>query len=239
MTLPGIAALTGLTLMLLLAAMVAAWAVSLRRESIGFIDGLWPLAMTAAAATAFIVSEGDPVRNGLLLWLVTLWAVPQAWRRLTPQARAEAGARYARVEAARGASSGRSRARTRLWLFFLPQGAVAWLTALPVQLGQVSFAPPVGALGWTGAVLAVIGIALEGLGALRRPTHGDDEAQTPIGRWLGRPDRLGDLAVWWGLFLIAVETGPGRWSVIGPLFLTLVLVRWTAKENPRRLRDGG
>lgn len=126
-------------------------------------------------------------------------------------------------------------------LFFLPQGALAWLASLPVQLGQVDYLPAVGWVGWTGAVLAVAGIGLEGIGSLWSARHAPADPATSPGarRWLRRPDSLGDLAVWWGLFLIAAETGPGQASLLGPIFLTAVLARWATTENPRRVSDGG
>lgn len=244
MTLAEIAALLGLNLAVSLVVMLglSVWAV--RSNRIGVIDGVWPLLLAGLAAVTFAATEGDPVRKGLLLWLVTLWALPQAWRRLSLAARRAADARYAGVATALAARRRWRPALASLLLFFLPQGALAWLTALPVQLGQVDFLPPVGWIGWTGAVLAVLGIGLEGLGSLKLATHRKApamEAPWPAGprRWLLRPDYLGDLAVWWGLCLIASETGPGRWSVLGPLFLTFAMAHWATTENPRRERDGG
>lgn len=241
MTLTETVGLLGANLGLMLAAMTGLWALSRRWSGVGFIDAIWPLGMAALAGATFLATEGDPVRKGLLLWLAAVWAAPQAWRRLSPSARAEADQRYARAIAAR-AGRGWTPGLASLLLIFLPQGLLAWLTALPVQLGQVDFAPPVGWIGWTGAVLAVLGIGLEGLGSLgtagrrRKP---DTAPWTGPGRWLRRPDCLGDLAVWWGLCLIASETGPGRWSVLGPLFLTFAMAHWAKTENPRRVSDGG
>ena len=97
MNLAEIAAFLGLNLALILAAMLGLWALALRLGRIDFIDGVWPLAMVVLAGVAFVVTEGDPVRKGLLLWLVAIWAGPRAWRRLSPAARHEADARYARV----------------------------------------------------------------------------------------------------------------------------------------------
>ncbi|HYC74102.1 DUF1295 domain-containing protein [Brevundimonas sp.] len=243
MNLAEIAALLGLNLGLTLAAAAGLWALSLRRAGIGFVDAAWPLGMAALAGVTFLLTEADPVRKGLLLWLVALWALPQAWRRLSRTARAVADARYAAVAEDLAARRGWRPARIRLLLCFLPQGALIWLTSLPVQLGQVDFLPPVGWIGWTGAMLAVLGIGLEGWGALRltaaRKTPAATAAMGWARRWLNRPDYLGDLAVWWGLFLIAAETGPGRWSLIGPVFLTWALARWAKTENPRRVSDGG
>lgn len=243
MNLAEIAVLLGVNLAVILAAMAGLWALALRSQRVGFIDGVWPLGMVALAAITFVATDGDPVRKGLLLWLVAIWAAPQAWRRLSASPRREADARYAGITEALVARRGWKRSRIWLLLFFLPQGALAWLTALPVQLGQVDFTPPVGWIGWTGAVLAVLGIGLEGLGSLRtaahRKTTPEAAPSTGPGRWLRRPDYLGDLAVWWGLCLIASETGPGRWSVLGPLFLSFAMAHWATTENPRRVSDGG
>lgn len=241
MNLAEIFALPGLNLGLLLAAMTGLWALSLRWEGVGFLDGVWPLALAGLAGTTFLLAEGDPVRKGLLLWLVAVWAVPQAWRRLAPGARAEADARYAAVAARVAGRRGWSPRRAGLVLFFLPQAVAAWLVSLPVQLGQTEFLPAVGWVGWTGAVLAVAGIGLEGLGSLwaqKHPLAGPSVFRGPR-RWLRRPDYLGDVAVWWGLFLIAAETVPGQASIIGPIFLTFVLAHWAKTENPRRESDGG
>lgn len=241
MTLAEIVALLGLNLGLLLAAMAGLWALSLRWKGVGFLDAVWPLALAAPAAVTFLLAGGDPVRKGLLLWLVTIWALPQAWRRLAPAARAEADARYAAVAGRMAKERNGTPRRAGLVLFFLPQAVVAWGVSLPVQLGQVDFLPAVGWIGWTGAVLAVAGIGLEGVGSLRAARHTPAEPASVRGlrRWLRRPDYLGDLAVWWGLFLIAAETAPGQAAVIGPIVLTVALSHWAKTENPRRERDGG
>lgn len=231
MTLAEIAALLGLNLALSLAVMAAAWAVSVRTGRSGFLDGLWPLVMLLGAATTWLLIEGDPVRKALLLWLTAVWAAREAWRALSPAARRESDIRYAAAFDGRG--SGKA---ALLVACFLPQGALAWLIALPAQLGQIAFSPSVGIAGWTGAGLAVAGLALAGLGDRRPATAA---AERGWRRWLRRPDHLGDLMVWWGLYGIAAETAPGRWSIVGPLLLTLLLAHRTLTENPRRERDGG
>ncbi|HYD26733.1 DUF1295 domain-containing protein [Brevundimonas sp.] len=243
MTLPEIAALLGLNLVLSLAAMSAAWAVAWKTGRWGLVDGMWPLAMLLTAAATFLIVDGDPVRKGLLIWLAGVWAAREAWRGFSPRIRAGADVRYAL--AFEGRTGFRATAAAPLLLCFLPQGALAWLIALPAQLGQVKFEPGVGWPGWAGAVLAVAGLAVAGLGDLRRATvRREPPAVRPMSgrgwrRWMERPDYVGDIALWWGLFLIAAETGPGRWSVIGPVFLTLALAHWVKTENPRRVSDGG
>jgi steroid 5-alpha reductase family enzyme len=46
-------------------------------------------------------------------------------------------------------------------------------------------------------------------------------------RYSRHPNYFGDLCVWWGLFAIASETVVGRFSVVGPLLLSWILVKWS------------
>ncbi|MGN6696303.1 MAG: DUF1295 domain-containing protein, partial [Aquihabitans sp.] len=34
-----------------------------------------------------------------------------------------------------------------------------------------------------------------------------------------------DFCIWWGIFLVAAETVPGRFGVIGPLVMSFLLLR--------------
>ena len=44
-------------------------------------------------------------------------------------------------------------------------------------------------------------------------------------RYTRHPNYFGDCAVWWGLFLIALSTGSAWWTIIGPIVMTVLLVR--------------
>jgi steroid 5-alpha reductase family enzyme len=49
-------------------------------------------------------------------------------------------------------------------------------------------------------------------------------------RYTRHPNYFGDACTWWGIWLIACETGlPGWISIIGPIFLTFTLTRWSGK----------
>ena len=44
-------------------------------------------------------------------------------------------------------------------------------------------------------------------------------------RYTRHPNYFGDACVWWGLGLIAAETGVGAWGLIGSAVMTILLVR--------------
>lgn len=232
MTLPEIAALLGLNLLLIVLVMLALWGLALRLRDVSFIDGVWPLGMLLLALATWVQVDGEPTRRWLLIWLCGVWAVRLAWHLLARWRRQGADGRYVEI-VERQTNRGNSFAATTLALVFLPQAVFLWLTCLPVQLGQVAATPAVGWLGWTGAALAVTGIAFESIGdaqlsAFKRdPANRGRVLDTGLWRYTRHPNYFGDACVWWGLYLIAAETGPGLWAIVGPLFLTFTLTRWS------------
>ena len=234
MILPELAALLGLNLALLVVVMLALWGVSLRLKDVGFIDGVWPLGMLFLAAITFVRTEGDQTRKFLLLWLCAVWAIRLGWHLLRRWHEKGVAGRYAGILEAQERGHGWSFGKTALLFIFLPQAVLGWLTSLPVQLGQVEHGP-IGWIGWIGAVVVVVGIGFESVGdaqlsAFRKdPKNSGKVLAAGLWRYTRHPNYFGDACVWWGLWLIAAETGwVGAASVVGPIFLTITLTRWSS-----------
>ncbi|MDI1327573.1 MAG: DUF1295 domain-containing protein [Brevundimonas sp.] len=247
MSLTEIVALLGLNLALIVAVMLGLWRVALRLKDVSFIDGVWPLGMLMLALATFPRTDGDPTRKWLLVWLVAVWAIRLGWHLLSRWRRNGPDGRYVELVENQEKAKGWAFGKTALLFVFLPQAVLAWLTSLPVQLGQVAYAPTVGWIGWTGAVLAVIGIGFESIGDAQLAAFKKDPANkgkvldTGLWKYTRHPNYFGDACVWWGLYLVGAETGPGIWAIAGPVFLTFTLTRWsgisitekaTAKSKP-------
>ena len=37
----------------------------------------------------------------------------------------------------------------------------------------------------------------------------------------------GDALTWWGIYLVAAETGTAAWTILSPIFLTWTLMKWS------------
>jgi steroid 5-alpha reductase family enzyme len=232
MTLTEIAALLGLNLLLILAVMTALWGVAVRLKDVSFIDGVWPLGMLLLALATWPRTDGDATRSWLLIWLCGVWAIRLGWHLLARWKLNGADGRYVAI-IENQTKKGHGFAKTALLFVFLPQAVFLWLVCLPVQLGQVGATPAIGWVGWIGAGLAVVGIAFESIGdaqlsAFRKdPTTKGKVLDTGLWKYTRHPNYFGDACVWWGLYLIAAETGPGLWAIVGPIFLTFTLTRWS------------
>jgi steroid 5-alpha reductase family enzyme len=88
-------------------------------------------------------------------------------------------------------------------------------------------------MAWVGAAIALIGILFESIGdwQLRRfredPASKGKVLDTGLWRYTRHPNYFGDTCTWWGIWLVAAETGPGRWTIVGPILLTFLLMKWS------------
>jgi steroid 5-alpha reductase family enzyme len=219
-------------LALIAVVMLALWVLALRLKDVSFIDGVWGLGMVLLAGATFLQTDGDPVRKGLLAGLCAVWGIRlgvhllKRWRVHGPDRRYQALLKNR-------AKKGQGFAPASLMFVFMPQAVLLWLTCLPVQLGQAAPQPSVGWIGWTGAALALFGIVFETVGdaqlaAFKRdPDSKGKVLDTGLWRYTRHPNYFGDACVWWGLWLVAAETTPGLFAIVGPIFLTFTLTRWS------------
>jgi len=116
-----------------------------------------------------------------------------------------------------------------VWIFGL-QGLLVLIVSLPLQVA----AGRGGGLNWLvipGGSLWAIGFVFETVGdeQLRRfkarPGSSGQVMDKGLWRYTRHPNYFGDFCVWWGLWLVALTAGGTWWTVIGPLVMTLLLMR--------------
>jgi steroid 5-alpha reductase family enzyme len=233
-------ALLGTNLLLVMTLMTGLWLISIALKDVSFIDSFWAYGMVIVAATSYGLADGVPQRQQLLLVLTAIWGLRLGTYLFLRWRREGADRRYvALLSKAPGNPHVFS-----LTKVFLLQGVLLWLVTLPVQLGQLAQSPAVlGPLAYAGAALALVGIAFESIGDWQLARFKADPANAGrvmdrgLWRYTRHPNYFGDACVWWGLYLIAAETALGRWTIISPLFLTFILIKWSgAALLERRLK---
>jgi steroid 5-alpha reductase family enzyme len=217
-----------------LALLTLTWAVSLPLRDASIVDIIWGLAFVAIAWAAFLAAPDDAVaaRQWLLAVLVTVWGVRLAgylaWRNL------------GKGEDRRYTAMRTKRANFALWSLggvFLLQAALAWVVSLPVQLGMAADGPDrLSPLTWVGVALWAVGFGFETVGDLQLarfkadPANGGAVMDRGLWRYTRHPNYFGDFCVWWGLFLVAAETGVALLGVVGPLLMSILLTRVSGRD---------
>ena len=213
-----------------LAMMLLGWVVSLISKNVTHVDSLWGLGFVLIAWSTFAMADGFTGRRMLVSLLVTLWGLRLS---LHLSRRNWGHGEDPRYAAWRRESGG------RFWLVslvkvFVLQAVFLWTISLALQWAQISTVPDrFTAWDFIGLAAWVIGFAFEAFGdqqlARFKADPGNKGKVMDQGLWAysRHPNYFGESLMWWGIFLIALSTPAGWWTVISPVVITTVLLKMT------------
>lgn len=215
--------------------MLAVWYLSLLRKDASIVDVAWGLGFVLVGWTAFWCTTEARLATYVLPVLTTVWGLRLSgylfWRNHDKP-------EDYRYQAMREKWGTWFPAASLVTVFAL-QGGIMWVVSLPVQAGvALSGAAPEGRTIRFSTGLLVLGVAIWSIG-LFFETVGDLQLARfkadpgNVGRVLDRglwrltrhPNYFGDFLVWWGIFFVAVSQSRAWWCVIGPVVMSIFLMR--------------
>ena len=220
---------------ILLALVLIQWAISVKIDDVSFIDAFWGAGMGALAITSWLQLDAPGELATLLMVMTAAWGFRLGiylFRRWSHEGEDK---RYKLIlkkdrEAGRFAQA----ALTRVWLM---QAVLLFAVCSPAQVGILaSSAPaPITPLAYVGIAIYAIGIFFEWVGdwQLTRfkadPANQGQVLDTGLWRYTRHPNYFGDFAAWWGIWLVCASAGWGYAlaTIIGPLFLSFTLTKWS------------
>lgn len=206
--------------------MLGVWLLSLYLRDVSVVDIAWGLGFVLVAWTSYLLrtDAGDSL---LIPLLVTLWGLRLsgylAWRN---HGKPE-DPRYQKMRAHWGDAF----PAISLLTVFGAQAAVMWIVSLPVQ--TVYDGADEGRL-WlriVGTVVFAVGLVFESVGDWQLARFKADAANQGkvldrgLWRYTRHPNYFGDFLVWWGIFLAAVAQSQQWWTLIGPIVMSVFLMR--------------
>ena len=102
---------------------------------------------------------------------------------------------------------------------------------LPAQ--QLNFAADAtsgfGVVALAGLLVWLIGFGFEAIGDKQLATFLAQPKRpavldTGLWRYTRHPNYFGEVAQWWGVFIIAFSAGVAAWTVVGPLLITVLIL---------------
>ncbi|NJM50660.1 MAG: DUF1295 domain-containing protein [Sphingomonadales bacterium] len=221
---------------ILLVMILILWAVSVRIRDVSFIDAFWAFGMVILAWASWLHAGSSP-RGNLLLALTSLWGLRLSVHLFVRWRKEGEDARYKKILGHAMEKRGWSWPFAALVMAWLMQMPLLFITSLPAQMGIIISHddPGLGLLAWIGAVIAIIGIAFETIGDAQlkafkaNPANKGKVLNTGLWRYTRHPNYFGDFTTWWGLWLIAADSGLSAAfaTIIGPLFLSFTLMKWS------------
>ncbi len=217
----------GINALVVFVYMTALWVVSLVRKDAGIVDSFWGLGFVVSAVVYFIFSQGFAGRKILLLVLVAIWGLRLSFYIFRRNSGRPEDPRYQAMRAKRGAA---------FWwisyfqVFFL-QGVLMLVVSVCLLAAQNGAAADRFTV-WdvVGVVVWLAGFFFESVGDWqlarfkRNPGNRGKVMDRGLWRYTRHPNYFGEVAMWWGYFLIAVAAG-GWWSFFSPILMTLLILR--------------
>ncbi|HET8690315.1 MAG TPA: DUF1295 domain-containing protein [Candidatus Saccharimonadales bacterium] len=113
---------------------------------------------------------------------------------------------------------------------FCLQAVLAWVIALPVILVNRVGQQDLGGWALAGGLIWLIGLAFEAIGDEQLKNFISDSRNKGkimdqgLWRYSRHPNYFGELAQWWGIFIITLSVPLGWIGFAGPLILTLLIL---------------
>ena len=212
----------------IVALMLVMWVISVVITNASIVDIVWGLGFVLVAwAVRLTTDQGDDARQWLLVAMTTAWGLRLAVHLFIRNHGHGEDYRYRAMRKHYGPRFG----VISLYSVFGLQGLLMFVVSLPVQLGQADPTPGLGVVAAVGVALWAIGMFFESVGdaQLARFKANPDNAGSVMNQGLWRytrhPNYFGDACVWWGIGIVAAETGAGAWGLIGSAVMTFLLRR--------------
>lgn len=208
-----------------------AWLISVVTKRADVIDPFWGPGFIVVVMAAATVGEGAPEKARVVLAaLVSVWGLRLGLHLLTRWMKEEHEDR--RYAAMRDAGSQLWWLQSLVTVFWL-QAAILWVVATPLIYAMTSDAE-VNKFGMVaGIVIYCVGLFFEAVGdhqltVFRKKADTSGQVlDSGLWKYTRHPNYFGDFAVWWGFFAISLSCGAPIWTVISPLIMSVLLMKFS------------
>jgi steroid 5-alpha reductase family enzyme len=201
--------------------------LSLVKKRNDVADVAWGLGFVLITWSSFLIADADGMRNILVGVLVTIWGTRLAWH---IHSRNKGKAEDYRYLAWRQEWGKWFYIRSYLQVYLL-QGLFLYMIVFPVLLINMSQGTSLGLVDYLGVIVWLVGFLFETVGDaqlsrfIKDPNNKGKIIQTGLWRYTRHPNYFGEVTQWWGIWLIALSTPFGLYGIIGPLTITILILK--------------
>jgi Predicted membrane protein len=230
---------------ILVALVLIQWRLSVRINDVSFVDAFWGAGMGVMALVSYFQLDTPGALAVLLTVMTCAWGFRLGAYLFARWWKEGEDKRYKQIlKKDREKESFAFAALTKVWL---GQAALLMAVSSPAQVGILASAQPapITALAYAGLAVYLIGIFFEWVGDWQLvrfksdPDNEDKVLNTGLWRYTRHPNYFGDFMAWWGIWLVCASAGweYALYTVVGPLFLTFTLTKWSGVSLTEKNMD--
>jgi steroid 5-alpha reductase family enzyme len=207
--------------------MLCLFFISLKVKRNDIADVGWGIGFVVMAWVSYFVAGGMSIRGAIVCMLVTIWGIRLAWH---IHSRNKGRPEDYRYLAWRNAWGRWFYLRSFFQIYIL-QGTLLYIVIQPVLLINRSVDTPLGLVDLIGIVLWIVGFCFEVIGDrqlslfIKDINNKGKLMMTGLWAYTRHPNYFGEVTVWWGIWIIALSSHGGFWSIIGPLTITYLILK--------------
>jgi len=212
----------------------------LRRNDVA--DVAWGTGFILTALSAMIFTESVAPRGFLVLFFVVLWGMRLACHIFLRKRGTGEDSRYRTWKQGWGKHAV---IRAYFQVFFL-QGLLIIVISLPVTIGIKSAQNPFSVFDVFGVCIWFTGFTFEAVGDYqlmkykRNPANKGRIMTQGLWKYTRHPNYFGEVALWWGVYFIALSVPWGWATILGPVTITYLILKVSGiplleekyKDNP-------
>jgi len=190
-------------------------------------DVAWGLGFVLIAWSSFFITGNFSIRSLLVNILVSIWGLRLAWHIYSRNKGKTEDYRYLAWRKEWGS-----------WFYlrsyfqvYILQGVLLYLIILPVLLINNNVGVNLNFIDGLGVSVWLIGFFFESRGDaqlrnfIKNPINKGHLMQSGLWQYTRHPNYFGEVTQWWGLWLIATNTPNGWLSIIGPVTITILILK--------------
>lgn len=192
-----------------------------------FADVAWGLGFVVVTGVSLVAGNTYSARGVLVAGLVLLWGLRLA---LHIHARNSGRGEDARYRQWREAWGRWFLLRSFLQIYLL-QGTLLVVVAAPIIFASASTDTPWGIVDFLGLAVWLTGFLFEAVGDwqllsfMRNPANKGKLMSSGLWRYSRHPNYFGEVTLWWGVWLIVCALPNGWMTLLGPLTITLLILK--------------
>lgn len=203
------------------------WLLSIFKRDVSIVDSIWSLMILTAASVYLWHNNAIGNREALIFLLVLIWALRLAiyltwrnWGQPEDYRYQQIRTKYLPYFAIKS-----------LLIIFVLQAVLAWLISMPL-LTILTNSNSVSLVDTAAIILWFVGMCFETIADFQlyrfkvNPDNKGKVLDTGLWRYSRHPNYFGEFCIWWGFYLFAVSSG-GWWTIISPLLMTFLLLRFS------------